>query len=191
MNIIVDLTISLCGSHAELRTWWNIISECDLQTSAAHATLSFCECVTGVCVFSDTVVCVAASTLVSLSSLYGTTVWTTQGRHSNDLYTTGIIATTLQLGQPQPDPKVAVSVGQDSLGEIEGGEQYNPLVQVWPVVRVCSCVFYHIYIHTHTRIQDFLLKLPGINSKNYRYTYSECVYTQLTIFPPHHTLTDV
>ncbi|XP_064386752.1 DNA repair endonuclease XPF-like [Halichondria panicea] len=49
----------------------------------------------------------------------------------------------LKVGQGQPDVEVALSMGQDSLDKVEG-DKYNPLVK------------------------DFLLKLPGINSKNYR-----------------------
>jgi DNA excision repair protein ERCC-4 len=50
----------------------------------------------------------------------------------------------IKCGQAQPDPSQAVAVGQDSLLSTQRSE-YNAAAQ------------------------DFLLKLPGVNSKNYRY----------------------
>ncbi len=86
------------------------------------------------------------------------------------------------MGQGQPDTEVALSMGQDSLGKVEG-DKYNPLVQVrvwvcgWGCVGICGwvwggcmCVCVCVVCKCcFLGMQDFLLKLPGINSKNYRY----------------------
>ena len=60
----------------------------------------------------------------------------------------------LQSGQPQPDPGVAVTVGQDTLGEVEG-ITYSAAAQV---TRAWFTIIHHLQSVQYTIVASF----PGL-----------------------------